>query len=283
MNIECRAFDDHVKPLINSSGDAFYKFRHNKDLELNYSSSYSLKVISKGNVHYQVDNNFFTLNKNECLFVNNGSHVATRIRHKVGETEGYSLFFSDQSIGNTFNKILDRKLNCSEIFEEISMPIMFAFDDRFISLLSNHTNELKHELFNEVIFRVLRSQLKIKEYLSRIDARKSITKRDILSKIVRGRYYIHSNFHKFLNLDLITEEIGISKFHFIRNFQSVFGLTPMEFVIQLRIKKAEELMRLETYSLTEIAEKCGFSNVHYFSNTFKKIKGMSPSSYCISI
>jgi transcriptional regulator GlxA family with amidase domain len=50
-------------------------------------------------------------------------------------------------------------------------------------------------------------------------------------------------------------------------------------LLVIRIKKAEEMLRLGKYSIGEIAEKCGFVNAGHFSSLFKRHLGVSPSEY----
>jgi AraC-like DNA-binding protein len=51
----------------------------------------------------------------------------------------------------------------------------------------------------------------------------------------------------------------------------------------MKIERAKELIREENYNFSEIAERLGFSSVHYFSHVFKKITDMTPSEYAVSV
>lgn len=72
---------------------------------------------------------------------------------------------------------------------------------------------------------------------------------------------------------------GFSYTYFKKLFIKKYGCAPVKHVTNLRINLARELILTSTYNLTEIARLCGFENVQYFSNTFKKIAGVSPSEY----
>ncbi|WP_458786466.1 helix-turn-helix domain-containing protein [Vallitalea sediminicola] len=58
-----------------------------------------------------------------------------------------------------------------------------------------------------------------------------------------------------------------------------YGMTPIHFHQFIRIERAKEMIKLTDYSLTEIADIFGFSSIHSFSRTFKKIDGVTPSYY----
>jgi len=57
----------------------------------------------------------------------------------------------------------------------------------------------------------------------------------------------------------------------------------MEYFAGMKIKQAKQLIRDETYNMTEISGMLGFSSVHYFSKAFKKTTGMSPTEYARSV
>ncbi len=113
--------------------------------------------------------------------------------------------------------------------------------------------------------------------LQNIQAEKniSIVVKDIVNKISDNFY--DSN----INIGDILKKSGYAKDYIRAQFKIFTGKTPVEFLIERRISHACYLIHIykETIPLTEIAEKCGYSDYVYFSRTFKKIMGMSPKKY----
>lgn len=72
---------------------------------------------------------------------------------------------------------------------------------------------------------------------------------------------------------------GYSYSYFKKQFIKKYGCSPVKHVTGLRVSLACELLVTDRYQITEIAEMCGFENVQYFSSTFKKATGVSPSRY----
>lgn len=70
----------------------------------------------------------------------------------------------------------------------------------------------------------------------------------------------------------------ISKYHFIRNFKQEVGLTPHQFQLQNRIRKAQRLLNT-TKTITEVAMNTGFYDQSHFIKHFEKIVGLTPSAY----
>lgn len=91
--------------------------------------------------------------------------------------------------------------------------------------------------------------------------------------------YINSNFSEDLNLDFLAKSARMSKYHFIRTFKSICGLTPIQYISNLRISKARELMLYSDLNVTQIAEKSGFNDARYFSQVFKNKEGITPFRY----
>lgn len=79
-------------------------------------------------------------------------------------------------------------------------------------------------------------------------------------------------------IDEMAQYAFMSKFHFIRSFKSTVGLTPHQFQLQNRIRKAQRSMR-NAKSLTEVALTAGFCDQSHFIKQFEKIVGLSPLSY----
>ena len=72
---------------------------------------------------------------------------------------------------------------------------------------------------------------------------------------------------------------GLSYSYFKTLFLKRVGIPPVRYVTQLRVDYAQELLETCRYSVAQIAELCGFENVYYFSNVFKKYVGVSPRQY----
>ena len=90
---------------------------------------------------------------------------------------------------------------------------------------------------------------------------------DIAKKVLR---YVHQNFKEHLTLDIISASTGFSKYYLSHLFKDVVGCSPIHYLNRLRCHKARDLLVFENYTVSEAAEMCGFENVSYFSQTYKK-------------
>lgn len=77
----------------------------------------------------------------------------------------------------------------------------------------------------------------------------------------------------------LAEAVGISPFHFIRQFEAVFGMTPHQFRMRSRMERAKKLLALGQHSVTDACMEVGFSSLGSFSALFTREVGETPSSY----
>ena len=81
-----------------------------------------------------------------------------------------------------------------------------------------------------------------------------------------------------ISIEDMSNEICVSSFHMIRQFKKEIGLTPHQFQIQCRIRKAQKML-LSDRTIAEVALDTGFCDQSHFVRCFKKIVGMTPASY----
>lgn len=88
-----------------------------------------------------------------------------------------------------------------------------------------------------------------------------------------------SSTHAKVSLPEISDKIRLSYTQFSRKFKQKTGMTPSEYMANLRLGKAKKLLVDSELLVREIAVTCGFENEYYFSNFFKKMTGISPKEY----
>ena len=99
------------------------------------------------------------------------------------------------------------------------------------------------------------------------------------SVIDRARDYIMAHYKKDISLDDVSREVDISPYYFSKIFKEATGENFIEYLTNLRIEKAKELLDNTEMSMKEICLEVGYSNPNYFSRIFKKSVGVSPTEY----
>ena len=94
----------------------------------------------------------------------------------------------------------------------------------------------------------------------------------------RLKDYLHCHFDRTVTLAELGQLVGLSEFHLQRAFKLSHGISPSEYLQEVRVQRAK-LALAGNESLASIALTCGFSNQSYFSRVFKQWVGVSPSRY----
>lgn len=82
-----------------------------------------------------------------------------------------------------------------------------------------------------------------------------------------------------LSIAFLADLCGISQVYFRRLFQSAFGVSPKEYIIQKRLEYAKKLLQSGSFSVGEVAALCGYAEACHFSREFTKQTGISPSRF----
>jgi AraC-like DNA-binding protein len=90
---------------------------------------------------------------------------------------------------------------------------------------------------------------------------------------------ILEQFDQTIDFERLARDLGLSFSGFRKKFQKATGLPPGKYQLQIRIKKAGELLRQTDLPVGEIAERTGFESIYYFSRLFKKKTGKTPSCF----
>ena len=136
---------------------------------------------------------------------------------------------------------------------------------------SNTSHSLRLDCLNyELAFSLLRS-------LAPPDPDKSAS---LEGKIVRKiEAYLRESYPDQISLGELANLVNYSPYHLIRLFKQTTGQTPMVYLLYVRIEQAIKLLRVNTLTISEICELCGFGSLSHFSSTFKRVTGYSPSAY----
>jgi len=105
------------------------------------------------------------------------------------------------------------------------------------------------------------------------------TQKKALEKLSPILDHVFSNYHTAISLDDLCKQFSISKSYFCKQFKLITGKTFCDFLTQIKIKYAIQLLGMPDRCITDIAYDCGFNSLSYFNKTFKKITGYSPSDY----
>jgi AraC-like DNA-binding protein len=97
--------------------------------------------------------------------------------------------------------------------------------------------------------------------------------------VERALNYMHLNYFHRIDLEVLSKVAGMSVSRLTKVFRALEGTTPIDYLIEYRLKRATQMMEDGRLTLTQIAESVGFNSIHHFSSCYKKRLGVSPSGH----
>lgn len=93
------------------------------------------------------------------------------------------------------------------------------------------------------------------------------------------RDLLDAHYDTELSIEDLSQAVALSPYYLIRTFKSIYRQTPHQYLMCLRIARAKDLLRNSDLSITEICIAVGYESLGSFSALFRKVVGLSPSSY----
>lgn len=91
--------------------------------------------------------------------------------------------------------------------------------------------------------------------------------------------FIQEHYPEELTAARIAQSAAVSESECLRCFKSMIGATPIQYVKQLRVQRAAELLEVTEEKISDIGAACGFQEMSYFARTFRELKGVTPRQY----
>lgn len=244
-------------------------------------------AVLEGSMIYQVNQEIYKLTKHTCLFVNsNALHSGCMYENNDCE---YIVI--------TFNPSLIYGFEKSTIYTKYVQPIIESegFTSCFISASASEQNyffrymselgslfnnqPLGYELSTKSILCNLWSILFSVFYEHIYASDIILPSKSQISKLKKAIQFIHTNYQNPITLEEMANSCHISKSEFCRIFKKTMHQTPFEYLLRYRIQKSLPLLIDESYTITEIATRSGFSGSSYYSEVFRKYMQCSPREY----
>jgi AraC-like DNA-binding protein len=107
----------------------------------------------------------------------------------------------------------------------------------------------------------------------------SATDRETVNKLQQARCFLLDHSAEPIDMRALAKRLGLSYSRFRSMFKAHTGAAPHQYQLDIRTNKARDLLTGTNLTITEIADRLGFSSVYYFSRLFKKREGVSPRQY----
>lgn len=254
------------------------KFYPRYQMPFHWHVEYEMIYVKSGHFNLTIDGSSYNMSEGDCAWVGSGA-----VHGGIPENcEYYCLVFDPSTLFKGLSICLDALT--SFLAEADLFDGMYGKESPSASIIRSIIDEMnRSESGHELIIIGLIWQL-IGNFLNNSDRKKIEAKKQIRDRRFKEVFrYIRKNIDQTITLESLANLSDMSPRYFCRAFKKMTGKTPIEYVNYYRIETAGELLLLTDSSITDIALKCGFSDMSYFSKTFKSLKGESPSSFRRSI
>ena len=216
-----------------------------------------------------------------------------------GETQTYSIKSGQGFLvfpGQITTYIADQNLPWEYVWIEFDgLRVKEALDLTELSVSTpvyhSHSKDLREQLMNEMLyivhhakespFHLIGHLYLFLDYLTQSAKSTKLVQSSKMSDyyIKEAINYIEQNFQNNITIEDIAAVCGINRSYFGKIFRNSIGRSPQEFLMNYRMVKATELLKLTSLSIAEIGSAVGYENQLHFSRAFKTIYGVSPREW----
>jgi AraC family transcriptional regulator len=265
------------------------KLAERPDIKGPLSLFFNLSGTSVAGVHNhfaKVDNNFFFLSNQEQEYTLNieskepvhtfnihfGNSFADEVFQSVNVKPEQALDFCRNNKTERIN-FFNKAYRISEHLKNLIYLFSNHLDSASISKIE------EEEFLALVMVELLKVNGETKKQVDTIPTIKSSTKVELYKRLSLAVDYIHFNYSEDISLESLSEISSLSKFHFLRLFKIVLKTSPYQYLNQIRIEKAKDLLRKTDLTVLEISGIVGFKESSSFSRVFKNKMGLYPSQF----
>ena len=239
---------------------------------------YEFFYLKAGSCRYMTEGRIYHLEAGNMFIVHPGDRHSTSYQGKV-PCERIVIYFKRELIdGDWWKEHAD-----TDAFMGSSCKLSFSLKAKAViertlrAMLSE--NNMPDGYTSEILL------LFMKQFLIDLVRRGTVMNDFVRSNDSFGRdieaviRYISENYAKPITLEEAAESINLAPTYFSRKFKSVTGSNFRDFVINIRIRQASQMLLTTDDSVTEIAQKCGFNSANYFKDCFRRTVGLSPTQF----
>lgn len=265
-------FKDKSRPLVVGSCGTYHLYTKEKlpTYRPRGRLDYQLLYIASGKAHFFFQNDEEKIVTAGHMVIYRPKEMQRYVYYGADQTEVYWVHFTGNNVKNILRGygILD---DIKIVYSGTSLEYARIFKQMIYELQQCQSD------YEELLSMLLRE---IFISLHRKITKKHIIKNEYLEKeMALAMKYFNDNYNTNISIEEYASSRGMSISWFIRSFRQHANVTPMQYIVSLRMTNAQMLLETTNYNIKEISYIIGYDNPLYFSRIFNKQKGVSPSEY----
>lgn len=255
-------------------------------------SNIGLLIAANGSCNYYINGAKNLLDQGKVFFISRGSTLAVK---SMGKDAYPALLFFHSRLPDLvmFSLQYGGEVLLEKPFD--TLPYDFSFLERIhvdagiystmISLIelgagcssfaALQADMTIRRLFEDLVMKNQEAYIQSQN----IQALKASTRLEIFKRISTAKDWMEANFQNSATLEDIAAIASMNSQHFLRMFKQAYAITPHQYLIDLKLKKAKRLLEDNNLTISDICQSIGFESAFSFSILFKKRFGMPPSHF----
>ncbi len=235
-------------------------------------ASYLFFVVLKGKGTLSYRGKSYNLEQGDCVFLDCMLPYSHLTQHDLWDLQW--AHFNGDTMPGIYNMYVER--GGEPVFRPQNNESYRSILSRLYKTASSE-DSLRDMRINELLASLLTIIMEISlaqenQGKSNRDPEKSFSLQDV-------KQYLDENWAKKITLDEIADMFYINKFYLTRLFRNRYGTPMISYIMDIRIAQAKQMLRFTDKSIMYIGRTCGFEDQNYFSRSFKKIEGVTPTEY----
>lgn len=232
-----------------------------------------ISFILEGEVVYHVDQKVLTLNAGNLLLFNPG---VDHWEEQLSETRSHQLHIGIKNVSLTglARNVFPNNQAYLQLDRDLAEILSKAW--QIIAELNEQKSEhnlMVKSLVTEILVLILRG-LEKRQPIQPLMSQTKIRQQKLVNHTV---YYLENHYMEEITLEMLAKKLFVSPTFLSKIFKEAMGVSPINYLIKIRLERSKVLLTNEEMSVKEIAGFVGYSDALYFSKLFKKYYGESPT------
>lgn len=247
------------------------------------TSPLSLKVVLSGSERYNANHRKFVVESGQYLIVNRQDELVIDV-NTAETTNGVCIFPPEDLVLSTLDSMtasagetLEGKSRKSELyftqktnrFEESETGKFLKKHLPSYCNLTKISSSALLDFYTGLAEVMAKDQLGVNGQLKQLKTLRRSAQEELYRRLSIARDYIHDNKTEKLQIDVLANISCLSKYHFLRSFKDLFGLSPYQYLMHLKLEQAQEY-RAQGRSYAEVSELIGFSGPKNLKKALQK-------------
>lgn len=273
---------EHSSSILTAKTDGRYHWRG--------MGSLSFKYAIQGEARYKLNDRYLLAESNNFIILNQEEPYELFVESKF-TTETFCIFFGQPLVTDVILNAVKSNEQILEINHSTERPVFFerthrmtqevlvAINQLKLSINSEHDSELTKELLHAFLFRLMLNENRRHTESNNLKLTKKSTRQELFKRVTIARDYAQAMYGDSVTLEKLAQVSCLSPNHLLRSFKQMFGISPIQYVNQVRLQKAKQLLLHTSIPIQEICNEVGYSSIGTFSNHFKKSIGLAPTYF----